>query len=295
MLPRAEPPEASRPPPDRLGRHAGRLPPRRLRPAAVGVGEHVEIRERQGLGERLGRLEVGVGLAGEPRDHVGPEPEVRDGLRQPLDERPVHRRRVGPAHRPERPVRAGLERHVEVAADPALADDQLDQLLREVGRQDRRQAQARQPGDVEEPPRQGGQRRSRVEVPAVVAEVHAGEDDLRVAGGDQRPRPARPRPGPAGSGSRRGRTARCRSCSGAGSRPGPSRRPACSPGANRRSGMAGSGPRLRTRRPPGRAAGRASAPRSGAPGARTCPGSRGRCRRRGSRRPRPDSSARSTR
>ncbi len=75
---------------------------------------------------------------------------------------------------------------MEVTADPALADDQLDQLLREVRRQDRRQAQARKPGHVEEPPRQGGQGGPRVKVPAVVTEVHAGEDDLRVAGGDQR-------------------------------------------------------------------------------------------------------------
>ena len=92
---------------------------------------------------------------------------------------------VRPPHRPEHPVRAGLERHVEVAADPALADDQLDQLLREVGRQHRGQAQAAEPADVEEPAHQGGQRRSRAEVPAVVAEVDAGEDDLRVAGGDE--------------------------------------------------------------------------------------------------------------
>ena len=141
------------------GRHARRRPARRLRPAAVRVGEHVEVRERQGLDQRLGRLEVGVGLPREPRDDVGAEAEIGDGPREPLDEGAVHRDRVRPPHRPEHPVRAGLERHVQVAADPALADEQLDQLLGEVGRQHGGQAEPGQPADVEEPAHQGGERR----------------------------------------------------------------------------------------------------------------------------------------
>ena len=146
----------------------------------------MEIGERQGLDERRRRLEVGVGLAGEARDDVGAEAEVGDRGRQALDQRPVHPDVVRPPHRPQHPVRARLKRDVEVSADPAVADDQLDQLLGEVRGQHGRQAQPAEPADVEEPLDQRRQRRPRLEVPAVVAEVHAGEDHLDVAGAHER-------------------------------------------------------------------------------------------------------------
>ena len=87
----------------------------RVRPRRVLEREHAVIPHGRGQRQRL--LEVGVGLAREPDDHIGRERHVRQRLADARDELEIALARVAPPHRLEDARRAGLHRQVQVPAD----------------------------------------------------------------------------------------------------------------------------------------------------------------------------------
>src|SRR5579883_781852 len=105
---------------------------RLLRPGPRRVDERERAVEPDLLDDLERLLEVGLGLAREADDDVGAEREVGDRGAQPLDEREVALARVGPAHRPQDPGGAGLERQVHVLADRVALGDRGDHRLAEV-------------------------------------------------------------------------------------------------------------------------------------------------------------------
>ncbi len=86
----------------------------RVRTRRILEREHAVV-PHQG-GERERRLEVLVGLAGEPHDHIGRQRHVRQRLANPRDEIQIALARVAAAHRFQHPRRAGLHRQMQVPA-----------------------------------------------------------------------------------------------------------------------------------------------------------------------------------
>ncbi len=147
----------------------------------------MERRERQRLDEAHRRLEVLLRLARVPDDDVGAEAQAGNRRGEPLHEGPVHGGVVGPAHQAQHAVAPALERQVQMRRHHRQRRHRVEQLGREVGRQHRGEAQPAEPLHLRELPEQGGQRGARVEIPAVVADVHPGERDVEIAGGHEGP------------------------------------------------------------------------------------------------------------
>ena len=89
---------------------------RRARPRPRRVLERVRGVEAGGLDDAQGAAEVLLGLAGEPDDDVGGHRDLGDGLADPVQPREVAVAPIRAAHRVQDPVRAGLEREVDVLA-----------------------------------------------------------------------------------------------------------------------------------------------------------------------------------
>ena len=121
-----------------------------------------------------------------PHDHVGAQAEIRNGRSQLLCQPPVHSNIVRAPHEAQHTVAAALERQVLVRHDHGQRGDGLDQGRREIGGQNGREPEPSKALDLGHRSHQRGEARSRQQVPAVVADVHAGQGDLAVAGLDQR-------------------------------------------------------------------------------------------------------------
>ena len=80
--------------------------------------------------ERVG--EVGFGLAREPDDDVGGEGDAGDGGAEVGEDLQVAAAAVAAAHQAQDPVRAGLEREVDVLAQGAAGSHGLDHVVAEV-------------------------------------------------------------------------------------------------------------------------------------------------------------------
>ena len=88
-----------------------------------GRGDHVE-----------GGLEILLRLPRETDDEVGGDRGVRDGGTYPLDDAQVALGPVGPAHRPQNTVGAGLQRHVQRRAHVGRLGHRVDDVVGELRR-----------------------------------------------------------------------------------------------------------------------------------------------------------------
>ncbi len=88
-------------------------------------GKDVEIRERQAVDQRERRLVIRLGFAGEAGNHIGAEAEDGQARGQPCEPRAV---RLGgvpmPAHALQYPVRARLQRRVQMRREVTWRFDQ---------------------------------------------------------------------------------------------------------------------------------------------------------------------------
>ncbi len=85
---------------------------------------------------------VRVGLAGKSRQHVGRQRELGHGRAQAADDAAEVVDRVAAAHPLEHDIGAGLQRQVDVLADLRLVRDRGDDVVGEVDRVGRREADA---------------------------------------------------------------------------------------------------------------------------------------------------------
>ena len=129
--------------PDRVG-HLPRHPGRR-RPRAGRVAEDVEAGRVERAQEGQRACERGVVLGREAGDDVGVDRDAGDRRPDPLDDAGVVGRGVAPAHPPQDPVVARLERQVQVrkAAPGALLRSR-----RRAGRRPRAAARSRRAGSA---------------------------------------------------------------------------------------------------------------------------------------------------
>ncbi len=156
---------------------------RRRRPRPRAVRKNVQEGEVRGFDERDGVLERCVGLGGEAGDEVGAEGSVGPRAAHSLDQRQRIGRRVAAFHALQDEVVAGLQRQVQVRAEPRLASQPGQQGRVDLGGVDRGEPQARQLGDfVEDAAHQFAQLRRAGQVRAPAGEVDAGQHHLGIAG-----------------------------------------------------------------------------------------------------------------
>ena len=205
----------------------------RVEPAALDVGRHVVVEaERRRPGpRRVGRredlvvadrleqrqrgLELRLGLAAEPDDHVGRHGDPGHGLADPVEPLAVVLDGVLATHPAQDGVGARLDRQVEVLADRVALGERGDQAVGQVPRVRRHEAQPADrrpavrgpqpvdradelgqvgsPGEIEPPAgpalgRDMPEPRLRRQVVAVRVDVLAEQRHLAVARGRQRPR-----------------------------------------------------------------------------------------------------------
>ena len=130
----------------------------------------MQVRERERLDERDRRAVVGLALSpGKPVRTSAPR--QAPGRRRAALEHDVavSGRAVGPAHRGEEPIRAALERQVEVRAERGRDGRVGEELERELERLDRRQAQARAQAARDRGADELRERAARREIPPVRA------------------------------------------------------------------------------------------------------------------------------
>ena len=116
-------------------------------------------------------LEVLFGLAGKPDDEVGGDRGVRDGRPDPVDDAEIAFGAVRAAHRPQDPVRTGLQRHVQRRADIRRLGHRVDHVVGELGRMRRGEAH---PLEAVDAPARAQQRR---ECAAITRDRGIGERD----------------------------------------------------------------------------------------------------------------------
>src|SRR5215211_8630990 len=144
----------------------------------LGVAEHVQLGEAGPLDHGQGGGELLAGLAREPDDHVGGQPEAGDlGLGE-LDPVQELGDAVGAVHGRKHLVITGLEGDVQVAADLGVVADPGHQGRGHLHGQDAGEPQPQQPVDRREPVDEAGQGVGLAPVVAVLAQVDAGEHDL---------------------------------------------------------------------------------------------------------------------
>ena len=144
------------------------------------VREHVQIGVRELLDQRTGFLELRLSLPGEADDDVGAETQRPHAFRDFEDALPVRRARVPAPHEPQHLVRTALQGDVQVGGETcARSGQQLQQCIVDLRRLDRRKPDARRHG-IEHTCTQRGQRGARLQIPAVVPDVYAGDHQLGV-------------------------------------------------------------------------------------------------------------------
>ena len=131
--------------------------------------------------------EVLLGLAGEADDDVGGDRRVGHRRADPVDDAEVLRLAVGAAHRPQHPVGAGLQRHVQLRHHVRRLGHRLDDVVGELRRVRRGEAHPLQPLDLAARPQQLGERLPVAELHAVRVDVLPQQRHLADALGDQRP------------------------------------------------------------------------------------------------------------
>ena len=170
-----------------LARH-----PDRRRARTCGVAEDVDAGEADRSDEVERAAPRVVVLGREADDHVAVDRDARDRVADAADGRGVVGREVAAAHPPKDAVVAGLERQVEMRHRPRRAvGPDAEQLVVDVLRLDRREAEPLDRRLVEDPSNEAGQRQGRAGVgaaeaalrPAAVVrpDVDPGQDDLAMA------------------------------------------------------------------------------------------------------------------
>src|SRR5690606_1721390 len=122
-----------------------------------------------GIGKALLRL------SGKAHDDVGGDGHLRLRPAQALHHPPELIDAVPPTHEEKDVVVARLGRDVQVAADLGKAGHGLEELVVDLVGVDGTQADPLDPGDLVNPLEDPGQRDGRIQVVAVVPQVHAGE------------------------------------------------------------------------------------------------------------------------
>ena len=175
-------------PPESLGDHlAGYLIGHR----GGGGARSRRVLEGEGTGEvRLrhhvqGLLEVRLGLAGEADDDVRGDRRVRHRRAHLGQDRQVPLTAVGAAHRPEHPIGAGLQRHVQLVADVGRGRHRVDHVVGEVLRVRPGEPHPLQPVDPAAGAEQLAERRTVAELDAVGVDVLPEQGDLEDALVDQ--------------------------------------------------------------------------------------------------------------
>jgi hypothetical protein len=161
-----------------LARHRGRLGPGPRR-----VLERVRLVEPCRAHHIERSTEVFLGLSGEAHDDVGGDGHTWDGLTDPIQPREVPLAPVGPLHRPQDPVRARLEREMDVLAHLLALCHGLDDVGGEVVRVRAGESDAADPLDGVHGTKQLREQRVPAgprhrEVPPVGVHVLAEERDL---------------------------------------------------------------------------------------------------------------------
>ncbi len=145
---------------------------------AAGIGEDVEIGERQALdeGERCGV--IGVGLAREAGDDIRADGGVGKTLTDELDAAGVMLGAIPAVHGGEGAVGARLQRHVKVLGDAIGGGEEVDEIAGNVKRLDGADAEALDGSLIEDAAHEIDEIDAGREVAAVGAEIDAAEDDL---------------------------------------------------------------------------------------------------------------------
>lgn len=165
----------------------GDLPIHRRRrcAGALGVLERKRLREA-GLADRVqGLLEVLLGLAGEAHDDVGGDRGVRDRGADVVDDPEVALLPVRAAHRLQDGVRTGLHRHVQLRHDVRCLGHRGDDVVREVARVRRGEADALQALDLPAGPQELAEGLAVADVGTVSVYVLSEQRDLGDALADQ--------------------------------------------------------------------------------------------------------------
>ena len=159
----------------RSPRPSGRLGPRRSEYGNTCRYDNGSALTRSSVASKSASLSPG-------KPTMASAPRPTPGWRRPgARPRAVHREVVRPPHETEDAIAAALERHVEVRHHRGRAGQHLDHRRSEkyAGSTDDSRSQ-RSPGTCTRRAQQRGQARARREVGAPVADVHAGQHDLRM-------------------------------------------------------------------------------------------------------------------
>ena len=169
--------------------------------SAAGVPGRLRVQERERAAEsRLARdlerlLEVRLGLAGEADDDVGRDRGVRHRGADPVDDAEVAIAPVGPPHRLQYAVRAGLQRHVQLVHHVRRLGHRRDHVVGEVAGVRGREPHPLEPLDLPARTQQLAEREAVTELDAVRVDVLPQQRHLDDALGDERLTSARTSPG----------------------------------------------------------------------------------------------------
>jgi DNA-binding SARP family transcriptional activator/Tfp pilus assembly protein PilF len=153
---------------------------------ADGVTEGERAGEPGRADQVQGVLEVLVGLAGEADDNVGRDGGVGDARPDPVQDGQVPVPAVGPAHRLQHGVRAGLQRHVQAGHHVRGLRHRVDDVVGEVPRVRGREPDALQALDLAAAAQQLAECGLVAELGTVGVHVLAEQRDLEDSVGHQR-------------------------------------------------------------------------------------------------------------
>ena len=170
---------------DRLGGHLV-VHRRRRASRARGVDERERAGEPRPAHDLHGLEEVVLGLAREADDDVGRDRGVGHRRADPVDDAEVALLAVGPAHRPQDPVGARLQGHVQLRHHVGRLGHGVDDVVGELRRVRRREPHPFEPVDLAAGPEQLGERLPVAELDAVRVDVLPQQRHLTDALGDQR-------------------------------------------------------------------------------------------------------------
>jgi len=143
----------------------------------------VQIGHRQVREQTVGRSELLAGLAREARDHIDPDAGIREALVRGADTVRILRCGVAPPHAAQDAVAAALQWDMKMPAHLRVIRHERQDPVGEQVRFDGADADAVQVRDRHEFLQQRQEAGSGLT--SVVADVHAGEDDLLVSTGHQ--------------------------------------------------------------------------------------------------------------
>ena len=160
----------------------------RSRAGPIGIGKHVDVRQRRRRKVREICLELFVRFAGKAGDQVRTDRDVRQPFDQGVSQPLVEIETVGPPHSPEHGIARVLQWQVEMRSEPAsAAGDELDNLGRAIHRLEGTDPEREVLVQLGQRAQQVDQSDARLEITAVGSQVNAGERDLEKAGGCDSP------------------------------------------------------------------------------------------------------------